>query len=479
MTDSRSRADGAADDDSRPPGATSSGITHGTGPNGPRRAADPSGPLAGPAGGTSSAVAAATGPETAAAYVRDAEPSAGVAAQLSAPVETKLTPSPAPETALQTTGGTLRRLLLLLLTGTVVLGMGTAIVSVKAVGPAGPSTSERARVDELHRVTALAGSAATLEAAAGVPAVALQLRSARTMLDVYAAALSVPGDVATDSATAATSSMEQTSRTQPGPAGIPELILGLTASSTASLTAARTAPGGLARVLAAGGAAALMQARALAADVGNTVPESPYLAASGSRGPAGTGGANGTSPKPGASPTAVPVAAPTPAPCATQRTAPAGVNDDQALLAAVEAEHKAVYAYQVAATRLANPTSSLAVRILSDHESTLSSLQDLLTARCLALPALQPGYELAPGFTATPAAALATLEDQLAIVYAQLLALSEPADGGSAAVVRTTALMALVHNAQHRWSWGQPEVPLPGIDRPAAVGPVDFRKSPK
>ncbi|MBG0739272.1 DUF4439 domain-containing protein [Paeniglutamicibacter antarcticus] len=443
MTDSRSPADWAADDDARQRAATSSSTPRRTRRTGLRRA--------------------------------------GADDQLSAPVETKVTPPSriqATGTNLHRAGRIVRRLLLLLLTGAIVLGMGTVVVSVKPGEAGGPSASGLARADALNRVTTLAGSAAALQATASVPAVVLKLRNARTMLDAYAAALSLRSDETPGSATAAASTAEQTNETQAAPAGIPELIQGLVDASTASLTAARTAPGGMARVLASGGTAALMQARSLAGDLGLPVPQSPYLDASstlnlaepGGAGPGGQGpgGASGTPETPGIFATAVPAPASTPAPCATQQAAPAGVNEDQALLTAVEAEHKAIYAYQVAATRLTDPTSRLAVHLLSDHESTLSSLQDLLSTRCLPQPVLQPGYELAPGFTAAPAAALAALEDQLATVYAQLLALSDPAGGGSTPVVRTTAIMALVQNARHRWSWGPPEVPLPGIDLPDA-----------
>ncbi|WP_434618702.1 DUF4439 domain-containing protein [Arthrobacter sp. A5] len=347
--------------------------------------------------------------------------------------------------------------------------------------PAGPSATELARQDALSSASVLAGSVAALQAAAPAPAIAAQLQAADTMLHGYMTALSVPGSgIPTEGAASASGSAARATE----PAGIGELIDGLAANSTTSLTAAGTADGTVARVLASGGAATLMQARALAAAAALPVPNSPYLA-SGSVSPgsgtvspgsaAGTNGAsdvasNGASGSPSGGSATSGLAAASSVPCAGQRSPAAGINDGQALLAATTAEQKAIYAYQVAATRLTDPASSLAVRILSAHEASLRALQDLLAAKCLAVPAVEPGYALAPGFTAQPAAALAGLEDQLGLLYGELIALSGPTDTSPPAAIRSVAITGLIDTAQHRLLWAAPDRPLPGLDLPADDG---------
>ncbi|MCZ2404985.1 DUF4439 domain-containing protein [Paenarthrobacter sp. Z7-10] len=151
-----------------------------------------------------------------------------------------------------------------------------------------------------------------------------------------------------------------------------------------------------------------------------------------------------------------------PATCAPPDQPATGVSEDQALTAAVVAEHKAVYAYQVSATRLTNPASSQAVDILSEHEETLSQLSAMLRSRCLPLPALEPGYTLAPDFTMHPAAALSGLEDQLGLLYGDLIALS-PAANESVPSSRAMAIAALLETAGNGQLWQQPIRVLPGM----------------
>ncbi len=493
-------------DGDRRTGANSPGTARNIRRTGPRRATTP----VGPPETVFVASSHETGPEAAADAMPGSVPDASAEAQGTSAAETNVTPPAAPalgpdhgttetreteavlrahvaegpESGPSQGGGgapahtlarVVRRLLLLLVVAVVVVvGLGTVVSSVNESQPAAPSATELARQNAVSSATVLAASAATLQTTAASPAVALQLEAAGTMLHGYLAALSLPGS---DTPRTGTASASGSASPATGPAGIDVLISGLVANSTASLTAARTADGAMARVLASGGAAALMHARTLAAATGLPVPDSPYLLSPGTAAGTGGGTGGGTNVASGAPSGATSggsessgAAAASSAPCTDQRSPAPGINGEQALLTAVTAEQKAVYAYQVAATRLTNPASRVAVGILSAHEDSLSALQDLLAARCLPIPAVEPGYALAPGFTAQPAAALAGLEDQLGLVYGDLIALSGPAEAHSAADIRSQAITALLETTQHRWLWGAPDRPLPGLDLPADDG---------
>jgi hypothetical protein len=241
----------------------------------------------------------------------------------------------------------------------------------------------------------------------------------------------------------------------------------LTQSSTASLASAATADGAMARLLAAVGTGQLMQARALAGAAGLPVPESPVSdsAVSDPTGAAAGTPMTGAATAATATGTATAAAAATAPPsCSAPRTAAPGLTADQALTAVVSAEQKAVYAYQVSATRLTDPASSQAVAVLSTHEDRLAALRDMLRRQCLALPKLEAGYALAAAFTRQPAPALAGLEDQLGLLYGDLIALST-------GPIRGTALTALVQTAEHGLLWGPSVRPLPGLDVALDVAP--------
>lgn len=378
---------------------------------------------------------------------------------------------------------------LLLIVAVIVVALGTVVVHETDHLSAQPSPTELARVAALDRASTLNASVQQLAAAAS-PTMKAALQNSGTALRADIDALTIP---ATGTASAAASApagsptagdASATASTTPALAAtVPALVDALTQSSTASLHSAATADGGMARLLASVGAGQLMNARALAATAGLPVPEAPVLdpagtdpasdpaaaasaatpglAIAGNPTPAPSG--QGTNPLDQAAPngqaSAAAGATPSSAPCPTPRKAAAGVNADQALLTATKAEQKAVYAYQVSATRMTDPASGRAVAVLATHEDRLAALQDLLRSSCLAAPDVDPGYTLAPAFTQQPAAALASLEDQLGLVYGDLVALGQGA-------VRTMAITALVQSAEHGELWGPPARVLPGLDVP-------------
>jgi hypothetical protein len=219
----------------------------------------------------------------------------------------------------------------------------------------------------------------------------------------------------------------------------------------------------MARLLAATGAGQLAQARALAAAAGLPVPGPQVPAAPAAAAAAPTGTAAGptaaASASAGSGPAAGAAAAVTPG--CSARPAPEGLNTGSALSAVAAAEQKAVYAYQVSATRMTNPRSSQAVALLVEHQDALAAAQDELRSSCLPVPKIQPGYQLDPGFTATPAAALAGLETQLTAVYGDLVAFTAPGDGGAA--LRRGAVTAMDNSALRAAFWGAGPSALPGI----------------
>lgn len=391
------------------------------------------------------------------------------------------------------------RVLLLLIVAVIVVALGTVVVRETDQKSAQPSATELARVAALDRASTLNASVQQLATAAS-PGMKAALQDTGTALRADIDALTIPA-TSTASATAsapagspAASGPGTAGAPTPSPAStVPDFVDALTQSSTASLHAAATADGGMARLLAAVGAGQLMNARALATTAGLPIPEAPVTDPSATD--LGTAPANGTSAAtPGLPGTGTPASAqsyqptnplaqasgpngqgaattgatpPSSASCPTPRTAAPGVNADQALLTAAEAEQKAVYAYQVSATRMTDPASSRAVAVLATHEDRLAALQDQLRSSCLALPDVDPGYTLASAFTQQPAAALASLEDQLGLVYGDLVALAS-------GPVRGTAITALVQTAEHGLLWGPPARALPGLNvalptKPAAT----------
>ncbi len=271
-----------------------------------------------------------------------------------------------------------------------VIVMGTVVADNRSAD--GPSATELARQHMLAATSGLLASATALQATADAAAQG-PLNGTITNLAGQVTALSVgtapPSNTAPPSKTVAPSTTAEA------------LVTRLAANGTAALTAARVADGAMGRLFASVGTNQVVNARSLAAAFRLPAPTSHSLA------PA--------------------AATPDPAPTCTGTRQPApGMGEDRALAAAAAAEQKAVYAYQVATTRFAEPNFTQASTMLAVHEASLAELATQLAQRCLPAPATVPGFALAPGFTQNPASALAMLEEQVAGVYADLAAVSTP-----------------------------------------------------
>ncbi|WP_288024444.1 DUF4439 domain-containing protein [Arthrobacter sp.] len=299
----------------------------------------------------------------------------------------------------------LRGLLFLLLIGAIVLVLGTVVPATDA--DAGASATEVNREAARARTAVLLAQARTARDAEKDPAARALLAQGSGDLAVQLAALGGAGDEAA-AGEAATAPVTKGITT----AGFAQALGG---SAATLLADALTADAALGRTFAAAGTNRLLLASALDNRLGRAAPASTYLPAA-------------VQPVPAA-----------PATCKSTREPQGGANVDTALSAASRAEQKAVYAYQVAGSRLAEPGLSRAVELAAVHENNLELLNDGLARRCLPTVAAVPGFALSRDFTEAPAAALAKLEGELALVYGDLAALSAPASALPAAVPATNA----------------------------------------
>lgn len=328
------------------------------------------------------------------------------------------------------------RVALFALLAVLIISLGSGVFRDRTLRSSNPDATEQARSAAWQRTLSLASDAGAL--AAAKPSLGAVLGPLKQALSEEAADLA-PGAAASSPVASAS----------PSPASSPAaLVAALADSGRRSLADAVTVDGGVARVLAASGTGQLLQAQSLATAAALPAPGLPAVAAA---------------PLP-ASPEAEP-ATPLPgasgSPSAGQRcdapvTPSPGVNSATALQAAVAAELKVVYGYQVATTRLPEPGFSSAMRMLDQHRVALDSARAVLASRCLAIPRTEPGYALAPGFTDRPAAALASLEQDLAAVYGDLVAVSTGED-------RQQAIAGLVGAAERSHAWDGRLPAAPGL----------------
>lgn len=299
-----------------------------------------------------------------------------------------------------------RGLFVLLVIAVVVAATGTVLAGQKD-DVVGPSSTEVNRQAAWERTTALLAQATELGKAASTPKLQQALGKTAADLATQAAAL---GDglppktaVATTEATAAAA------------ATVSELVIDLKASGSELLNNAATADQAMGRVFAAAGTSQLLQGQQLRSAIGNAPAASELSAAR------------------------VNFPQPSGPQCSSTLEPRPGVTVDSALLAAAHAEQKAVYAYQVATTRFAEPQFGKASQMLQRHQQKLDLLNAELTVRCLPLAVPVAGFTLDQSFTSTPAPALAGLEAELGTIYADLAALSTPAATDEPAGSESTA----------------------------------------
>jgi hypothetical protein len=218
-------------------------------------------------------------------------------------------------------------------------------------------------------------------------------------------------------------------------------------SASRRLADAASADGGMARLLAAVGTAQLLESSRLAAAWGLPVPEAPAWA--------------GTAPAP---PASCPASPGTSTSAPTSGTAPAKADLPGALAAVVSSEQEAIYAYQVALTRLDAKASATAGTWLARHQELLRAAEAQGRLHCIATPPREAGYRLPATFAAKPGLALGSLESSSLTAYADLVALS---DGGT----RQWAIEGLVEAANRSQAWGSPVGPFAGLSIDGAALP--------
>ncbi|MCO4255533.1 DUF4439 domain-containing protein [Pseudarthrobacter cellobiosi] len=332
-----------------------------------------------------------------------------------------------------------------------VVSLGLVLIPREPSLPAAPPFSEQARASAFADSLTLRAGGLDLEGTAGATAPAPQaaaLTRIVTLLTVQARALMLPADAAGDpaldrTATAPVPVPSTALATVTPPSTTADFAAALQASGAQRLHDAKTADGGMARLLAGTGTAQLLAAEDLASATG--IALAPPQAA-GSSFPAST------------APT-LPVSASAAASCASEAAAAdasSGVDLGSALALVVESELELVYAYQAALTRLNSGSAAPASNFLAQHGVLRSEAEAMGRSRCAAVPLRQPGYALSQAFLADPAAALGTLEAETLPVLGDVVALSEGPE-------RAWALSALQSAARRTVHWGASPSPVPGM----------------
>ncbi|SEE57235.1 protein of unknown function [Arthrobacter alpinus] len=287
----------------------------------------------------------------------------------------------------------------------VVVGMGT-VLSGKEDASLGQSQTELDRQAAWEKTNVLVEQANTLAGSGSATKVQDLLNQTAKDLSRQAAALSdgLPPNTSNAASPAAAT-----------PVSVIEFVLALNASGDELLNSALSAEQAMGRVFAAAGTSRVLQAQTLASAVGSAPVSSAFL------------------------PARVDFAAPKAPDCKSALEPRPGATIDSALRAAALGEQKAIYAYQVATTRMSEPQFSQSATLLTRHEAKLKVLNEELRVRCLPLATTVAGFTLDGSFTTTPASALAGLEAELSREYADLAALSTAPAAAAAATAAPQA----------------------------------------
>ncbi|WP_284989358.1 DUF4439 domain-containing protein [Arthrobacter sp. efr-133-TYG-120] len=316
------------------------------------------------------------------------------------------------------------RTLLLAFLAVLVLGVGAVLVPRDVGKPQAVPFSETARSEALSSAETLLGNASLLESTETV-----------MLLTSQAQALLQPSGPSASSTPTATPSLRAT-QDRPTRAGF---VSALSASASRRLADAANADGGMARLLAAVGTAQLLESSRLATNWGLPLPATPPGASAAPAPPPSCPASTGTS-----------TTAPTPG------TAPTQANLPGALAAVVSSEQEAIYAYQVALTKLDAKASATASTWLARHQELLRGAEAQGRLHCIATPPREAGYRLPATFAAKPGLALGSMESSSLTAYADLVALSE-------GETRQWAIDGLVDAAKRSQAWGTPVGPFAGL----------------
>ncbi|MFJ6538275.1 DUF4439 domain-containing protein [Paenarthrobacter sp. NPDC091711] len=315
-----------------------------------------------------------------------------------------------------------------------VAGTGMVLIPRDSGTPPAVSFSETARLTALEDTLLLRESATTLAESAAPEAGRPALGTAVTLLTTHAQALFDPnGATSSETSSATPSGTSATAATAPSGRG--SFLTGLAGSGWKRLADARTADGGMARLLAAVGSAQVLQAEKLAAEWQLPLPDQTTVLET--RAPAPT-------------PLAVscPSAIPTPE--------PTSATTDTALAAVVRSQQEAIYVYQVALKRLDETKSVAAAKHLQVHEALLQQAESLTSANCADAPTSEAGYRVPEQLAQDPATFLGSVELASLPRFGDLVALSTDE-------TRVWAVDGLVAAARRSMAWGAPLPPLPGL----------------
>lgn len=314
--------------------------------------------------------------------------------------------------------------------------------------------SETARSEAFSATESLLGSASLLEgttpggAAASEASRGSGLADSVTLLTRQAQALLPPsGPAASPGTPSPAPGSSSPSPTQDRP-NRTAFVSALSASASRRLADAAKADGGMARLLAAVGTSQLLESSRLATIWGLPVPATQAEAT--------------TAPIPPPSCPALPGTSATAAP--TPGTASARADLPAAIAAVVSSEQEAIYAYQVALTKLDAKASTTAATWLDRHQELLRGAEAQGRLHCAATPPREAGYRLPASFAAKPGVALGSMEASTLTAYADLVALSE-------AETRQWAIDGLVDAAKRSQAWGTPVGPFAGLSIDSAALP--------
>ncbi len=300
--------------------------------------------------------------------------------------------------------------------------------------PPAVSFTETARLTALKDTLLLRESATTLAESAAPAAGRQALGNAVTLLTTHAQALLDPhGATSSATSTATPSGGPATAATAPSSRGT--FVTELAGSGWKRLADARTADGGIARLLAAVGSAQVLRAEKLAAEWQLPLPDQTTVLKT-------------------KAPAATPLAASCPS--ASPIPEPMSATTDTALAAVVRSQQEAIYVYQVALKRLDETKSAAAAKHLHVHEALLRQAESVTSANCADVPTSEAGYRMPEQLTQDPATFLGSLELASLPRFGDLVALSTDE-------TRTWAIDGLLAAARRSTAWGAPLPSLPGL----------------
>lgn len=363
---------------------------------------------------------------------------------------TVVEPSPAPSAAAKS-GRFLRRTLLLLLAGALVIGLGTVVAPVDD-GPPPLSTTEQLRVDAEDSLLDAAGSLEALAAANGENNDGGSRLAARLAQDLRRQAALFP--LVTTWPSGSPAAQDGTGEARPSAGAVPpeggeqpaaasgpatsepapspqQALDALSGTYRLLLDGSQAAEPGLARLLASVGAAVYSQATALHGAYPQTEPPArwtPPPTAAATDCPPAASGASSSSP------------APEPQPADTTSPGTQGSTEAQAVAGVVATEYRTIFTYEAALPRLSGNERAAAEERYAVHRALAARWEDLAASACLELPERAAAYPFPVDPAAQPLEALAAAERDTGSALADAVAFNRSLRGAAAADLAAAAV---------------------------------------